>query len=108
MTARTPIEADARKKFLYDFKAGPAGGRLRRPSSAGEPSKEDTTGATVTYSRTFSNERIRVSDIKDFGIISDALFSECTIVGPAVLLIMDSTAQLATNVFAATVTVQVS
>jgi hypothetical protein len=24
---------DARKKFLYHFKAGPAGGRLRRPSS---------------------------------------------------------------------------
>jgi hypothetical protein len=23
------------EKFLYDFKAGPAGGRLRRPSSAG-------------------------------------------------------------------------
>jgi UTRA domain len=23
-----PIEADARKKFLYHFKAGPAGGRL--------------------------------------------------------------------------------
>jgi UTRA domain len=30
-----PIDADARKKFLYHFKAGPAGGRLRRPSSAG-------------------------------------------------------------------------
>jgi hypothetical protein len=29
-----PIEA-ARRKFLYHFKAGPAGGRLRRPSSAG-------------------------------------------------------------------------
>jgi len=23
------------EKFLYDFKTGPAGGRLRRPSSAG-------------------------------------------------------------------------
>jgi hypothetical protein len=23
------------EKFLYDFKAGPAGGRLRRPSAAG-------------------------------------------------------------------------
>ena len=26
------------EKFLYELKAGPAGGRLRRPSSAGEPS----------------------------------------------------------------------
>jgi hypothetical protein len=25
----------SREKFLYHFKAGPAGGRLRRPSSAG-------------------------------------------------------------------------
>jgi hypothetical protein len=25
----------AREKFLYELKAGPAGGRLRRPSSAG-------------------------------------------------------------------------
>jgi hypothetical protein len=27
----------AREEFLYILKAGPAGGRLRRPSSAGEP-----------------------------------------------------------------------
>jgi hypothetical protein len=25
----------AREEFLYELKAGPAGGRLRRPSSAG-------------------------------------------------------------------------
>jgi hypothetical protein len=27
----------AREQFLYELKAGPAGGRLRRPSSAGRP-----------------------------------------------------------------------
>jgi hypothetical protein len=27
----------AREEFLYELKAGPAGGRLRRPSSAGRP-----------------------------------------------------------------------
>jgi hypothetical protein len=27
----------AREEFLYELKAGPAGGRLRRPSSAGTP-----------------------------------------------------------------------
>ena len=27
-----------REKVLYELKAGPAGGRLRRPSSAGRPS----------------------------------------------------------------------
>jgi hypothetical protein len=35
-----PIEAGARKKFLYHFKAGTAGGRLRRPrpaATAGSP-----------------------------------------------------------------------
>jgi hypothetical protein len=56
----------------------------------------------VSYSRTFTNERIKVSDIAGPGIISDALFSECTIVGPAVLLVMDNTVQLENNAFAAT------
>jgi hypothetical protein len=32
----------AREEFLYELKAGPAGGRLRRPSSAGNPT---ATGA---------------------------------------------------------------
>jgi hypothetical protein len=32
---RQALACSARKKFLYHFKAGPAGGRLRRPSSAG-------------------------------------------------------------------------
>jgi hypothetical protein len=27
----------AREEFLYELKAGPAGGRLRRPPSAGRP-----------------------------------------------------------------------
>jgi len=34
------------EKFLYDFKAGPAGGRLRRPSSAG--STRTATGALAS------------------------------------------------------------
>jgi hypothetical protein len=29
--------AQPREEFLYELKAGPAGGRLRRPSSAGRP-----------------------------------------------------------------------
>jgi hypothetical protein len=28
----------AREDFLYELKAGPAGGRLRRPPSVGKPS----------------------------------------------------------------------
>ena len=57
----------------------------------------------MSYSRTFTNQRIRLLDIiDDSGIISDTLFSECTIVGPAILLIMDPTVQLASNAFAAT------
>jgi hypothetical protein len=47
------------EKFLYDFKAGPAGGRLRRPPSAGSPrqppdrplpnllAKEDPVGSYI-------------------------------------------------------------
>jgi hypothetical protein len=36
MQARSSAGSDAtRKNFLYILKAGPAGGRLRRPSSAG-------------------------------------------------------------------------
>jgi hypothetical protein len=35
------------EKFLYDLKAGPAGGRLRRPPSAGS-----TTTVVPTLSRT--------------------------------------------------------
>ena len=37
----------ARKKFLYNLKAGPAGGRLRRPSSAGSHSMAQS--ARVLY-----------------------------------------------------------
>lgn len=55
----------------------------------------------MSYSRTFTNERIRIFAIGDSGIISDALFSECTIVGPAVLLVMDNTVRLENNAFAA-------
>jgi hypothetical protein len=29
--------SEPREEFLYELKAGPAGGRLRRPSSAGRP-----------------------------------------------------------------------
>jgi hypothetical protein len=31
----------AREDFLYELKAGPAGGRLRRPSSAADPRTAD-------------------------------------------------------------------
>jgi hypothetical protein len=41
-TGQFPILRVSREKFLYHFKAGPAGGRLRRPSSAGNPT---ATGA---------------------------------------------------------------
>jgi hypothetical protein len=35
------------EKFLYDFKAGPAGGRLRRPSSAGKHRLNDSAEAST-------------------------------------------------------------
>jgi hypothetical protein len=57
----------------------------------------------VSYSRTFTNERIKISDIAGLGIISDTLFSECTILGPAVLMFMDSSVQLENNTFAASI-----
>jgi hypothetical protein len=38
------------KKFLYELKAGPAGGRLRRPSSAGRDAPV-TVGASPTNER---------------------------------------------------------
>jgi hypothetical protein len=33
-----PTRLRSRENFPYEFKAGPAGGRLRRPSSAGSSS----------------------------------------------------------------------
>jgi hypothetical protein len=33
----TEAAGGSRENFLYEFKAGPVGGRLRRPSSAGTP-----------------------------------------------------------------------
>jgi hypothetical protein len=38
----------AREEFLYELKAGPAGGRLRRPSSAGSTRLADQPGR-VSY-----------------------------------------------------------
>ena len=34
----------AREEFLYELKAGPAGGRLRRPSSAGNTTMPTSHG----------------------------------------------------------------
>jgi hypothetical protein len=38
----------AREEFLYELKAGPAGGRLRRPSSAGMPRHDSIPVFTIT------------------------------------------------------------
>ena len=46
----------AREEFLYELKAGPAGGRLRRPSSAGSVAGFPLTGAT--HSRTVGGRDI--------------------------------------------------
>ena len=51
------------EEFLYELKAGPAGGRLRRPSSAGRPEAEDASIAGRRARDAATSLRLLVSDM---------------------------------------------
>jgi hypothetical protein len=49
------------EEFLYELKAGPAGGRLRRPSSAGSTSPDSGAGLTAAADHRRFNPEVRSS-----------------------------------------------